>query len=191
MLPLMLFVLAQAPLPNLVVEATDGGSAFVIRNTHSSHALTAYLIELVDYPGSSFAFSHDELAQGGTPLGAGQQRRFPVPNMTLGAAPDYVKIRAALYADGSASGSDDKVAQLRARRKLLLATIGEILAQPTNLKALRDAIPPSNPKSNRAAPDVVDRSSRLALINEAINLQTKSANALQDNFKARQAALGK
>ena len=187
----MLFVLAQAPLPNLVVEATDGGSAFVIRNTHSSQALTAYLIELVDYPGSSFAFSQDELAQGGTPLGAGQQRRFPVPNMTLGAAPDYVKMRAALYADGSASGADDRVAQLRSRRKLLVATIGEILAQPTNLKALLDAIPPSNPKSNRAAPDVVDRAVRRALINEAITLQAKSPTVLQDNFKARQAAIEK
>ncbi len=191
MLPLMLFVLAQAPLPNLVVEATDGGSAFVIRNTHPTHALTAYLVELVDYPGSSFAYSHDEFANGGKPLGAGQQRRIPVPNMTLGAAPDYVKMRAALYADGSASGADDKVAQLRARRKLLLATIGEILAQPTNLKALRDAIPPPTPKSNRAAPDVVDRAARRALINEAIDLQAKSTTALQDTFKARQATLEK
>ena len=191
MLPLMLFVLAQAPLPSLLVEATDGGSAFVIRNTHSSQALTAYLIELVDYPGSSFAYSQDELAQGGSSLGAGKQRRFPVPNMTLGAAPDYVKMRAALYADGSASGADDQVAQLRARRAMLLATIVEILSQPTNLKALRDAIPPSNSKSNRAAPEVVDRATRRALINEAITLQTNSPTALLEQFRARRATLDK
>ena len=55
MLPLLVLFAATA-LPDLRIEATDGGSALVVRNTHPTQALTAYLIELVDYPGSSYAF---------------------------------------------------------------------------------------------------------------------------------------
>ncbi|MBI4909715.1 MAG: hypothetical protein HY820_39220 [Acidobacteria bacterium] len=180
---------AQTPLPEMVVEATDGGSALVIRNIHPSAALTAYLVELVDYPGSSFAFSQDELAQGGDPLPAGKLRRLPIANMTVGAAPDYVKMRAALYADGSSSGPDDKVAQLRSRRAMLLATIREILAQPANLKALLEAAPFLENKRNRSMPEVVDRASKRALIQEAMELHGKSAAGMIEKFRARETAL--
>ena len=49
--------------------------------------------------------------------------------MTVGAVPDYVKIQAALYADGSSSGSDEKVAQLVQRRRFLLQTTRELIAR--------------------------------------------------------------
>ncbi len=181
---------AQAPLPDMVVEATDGGSALVIRNTYSA-PLTAYLVELVDYPGSSFAYSQDELAQGGVPLEAGKQRRIAIGNMTVGAAPDYVKMRAALYGDGSVAGPADKVAQLRARRALLLATVREILAQPGKLQAMLDAAPLVENKRNRAMPEVVDRAVKRALIQEAMDLAAKSPDGLTEKFRAREAALSR
>ena len=170
----LLALFTAAALPDLRIEASDGGSALVVRNTHDSRALTAFLVELVDYPGSSFAFSQDDLAQGGEPLAAGKQRRIPIQNMTVGAAPDYVKMRAAIYADGSTAGSADKVAELLARRKLLLATVREIIARIGDLKPLLESVPVSNSKVKRAAPEVVDRASRRALIAEAMEALEKS-----------------
>jgi hypothetical protein len=185
-LPLLI---TAATLPELRIEAIDEGSALVIRNTHPSDALTAYLVELVDYPGSSYAFSQDELAQGGEPLAAGKQRRVPVANMTVGAAPDYMKMRAALFADGSTAGDADKVAQLQARRALLLKTVREILARPGDLKSLHDAIPVSNSKLKRSAPEIVDQASRRALFAEALAMPSR--DAMLAAFRAREAALSK
>jgi len=45
---------AQAPVPELKVEAIDGGSVLRVRNNWSQ-ALVAYVIELVGYPGSSYS----------------------------------------------------------------------------------------------------------------------------------------
>ena len=188
MLPLLVLFAATA-LPDLRIEATDGGSALVVRNTHPSQALTAYLIELVDYPGSSYAFSQDELAQGIEPLGAGKQRRIPILNMTVGAVPDYMKMRAAIFADGSTAGDEDKVAQLRARRKMLLATTREIIARAGDLKPLLDSIPVSNSKLKRSAPEVVDQASRRALIAEALSMA--SPDAVVATFRLREGALSK
>jgi hypothetical protein len=50
---------AAQPLPELRTEATAGGSIFIVRNT-ASQPVTAFLIELVNYPGSYSALWHDE-----------------------------------------------------------------------------------------------------------------------------------
>lgn len=47
--------------------------------------------------------------------------------MTIGAAPDYVKVQAALYEDGSSSGIPEKIALLVARRKSILETTRELI----------------------------------------------------------------
>ena len=52
-------IATQMPLPGLRIEPTGGGSIFYIKN-NSPEALSAYLIELVDYPGSSYSFWQDE-----------------------------------------------------------------------------------------------------------------------------------
>ena len=52
-------IAADMPLPELRIEPTGGGSIFYIKNT-APVPLTAYLIELVDYPGSSYSFWQDE-----------------------------------------------------------------------------------------------------------------------------------
>ena len=115
---------AAQPLPGLRVEATAGGSILYIKNG-AAQPLTAYLIELVDYPGSYYALWQDDAAA--TPIAPGAEKRIPITNMTVGAVPDYVKVQAALYADGSSSGIPEKAAQLVERRRSLLETTSELI----------------------------------------------------------------
>lgn len=189
--------MAAAELPELKVEATDGGSALVIRNPSSTQALTAYLVELVDYPGSSFAFAQDELAlPGGEPLAAGQQRRIPIGNMTVGAAPDYVKMIAAIYADGSSAGPAEKVAQIMERRKLYLATVRDLVSRigkGENAAALQksaDAIPESTSKTKRAMPAVLNPALMKSFTEDvAKQLQSSTPAAVTGRLKKIEAAL--
>lgn len=117
-------VMLGADVPELKTEAVDGGSVFHVKNT-SAQPLTAYLIELVGYPGSSFTMWQDDLT--GQPLAPGGEKSIRVTNMTAGAVPDYVKLRAALYADGTSAGDPERVAQFIARRKHVLETVREAL----------------------------------------------------------------
>jgi hypothetical protein len=117
-------LMAQPPLPGLRIEPTTGGSIFYVKNT-ASQPLTAYLIELVGYPGSSDSFWEDNNAAELIP--AGVELRIPVANMTVGAVPEYVKVQAAIYADGTSSGIPEKVAQLVERRRFILETTRELI----------------------------------------------------------------
>ena len=119
-------IAAETPLPELRTEATDGGSIFHIKN-NSTEALSSYLIELVDYPGSSYSLWQDETVA--EPIAPQGTQRIQVANMTVGAVPDYVKIRAALYAGGATAGVPEKVAQLLDRRRALLETIRQLIAR--------------------------------------------------------------
>lgn len=103
---------APPPLPGLRIEPTGGGSIFYVKNSTSA-PLTAFLIELVDYPGSSYTFIQDDSALAIAP---GTEKRIRVNSMTVGAVPDYVKMQAALYADGTSAGTPAKVAQLKRHR---------------------------------------------------------------------------
>ncbi len=186
---------ANAQLPELKVEATDGGSALVLKNLSTTQPMTAYLIELVDYPGSSYALSHDEIALGGEPLGPGRQRRIPIANMTVGAAPDYMKVLAAIFADGSSAGSEEKVAQLIERRKMYLSAIRDILVRlntgegAEGLKKWADSIPESQSKTKRAQPAVLNPALVKSLLLETANQLAKQspaqvANVLRANERA-------
>lgn len=93
-------------LPALRIEAVGGGSVFYVTNT-AAQPLTAWLIELVDYPGSSYSLFQDDVS---APLAPGAEKRIPVSNMTVGAAPEHVKITAAVFADGATAGDDAKAA---------------------------------------------------------------------------------
>ena len=116
-------IAADTPLPELRTEPTAGGSVFYIKN-NSTEALTSYLIELVDYPGSSYSLWQDETVA--EPIPPQGTHRIQVANMTVGAVPDYVKIRAALYAGGGSAGVPEKVAQLLDRRRVTLETIRQL-----------------------------------------------------------------
>lgn len=115
---------AQPPLPALRVEATNGGSILIIRNV-ASQPLTGFLIELLNYPGSYYAFWQDDVTS--EPIAAGAEQKTQVSNMTIGAVPDYVKVEGALYADGSSSGVPDKVALLVERRRFTLQILRALI----------------------------------------------------------------
>ncbi len=117
---------AAQPLPVLRTEPTAGGSVFFIKNT-GTQPVTAFLIELVNYPGSSYALFQDEAAS--ELIAPGAEKPLPVANMTVGAVPDYVKLQASLFADGTSAGLPEKVTQLVERRKAMLATLRELCAR--------------------------------------------------------------
>ena len=108
---------AQA-LPELRTEPTTGGSIFYVKNV-ASQPVTAFLIELVNYPGSYYSLWQDEAAH--ELIAPGAEKRIPVNNMTVGAVPDYVKLQAAVFADGSTAGIPEKVTQIVERRRYILA----------------------------------------------------------------------
>ncbi|HEY3742239.1 MAG TPA: hypothetical protein VGL53_20450 [Bryobacteraceae bacterium] len=118
--------LAEPPLPELKVEPKPGGSVLFIHNK-ATQPLTAFLIELVDYPGSSYALWQDEIIKG-EPVGPGGEEKIEITNMTVGAVPEYVKMRAAIYSDGTSSGIPEKVAQLVARRRSQLKVCRDLSA---------------------------------------------------------------
>ena len=116
---------ADPPLPGLRVEPAPHGSVLYVRNVYSQ-PLTAFLIEMVDYPGSRFSHSTDEVAGEGIP--AGVEKAIPVSSMLVGAvSPEYVKVQAALYADGASSGNPEKIKLLIAQRSSRLETARELI----------------------------------------------------------------
>jgi hypothetical protein len=119
-------VAAEMPLPGLRIEPTGGGSIFYVKN-NATVALTGYLIELVDYPGSSYSFWQDETIA--EPIAPQGEKRIQVTNMTVGAVPDYVKMQAAVYAGGATAGIPEKVTQLLDRRRAVLDTTRQLIAR--------------------------------------------------------------
>jgi hypothetical protein len=113
-----------AQLPELRTEPIGGGSVFFVKNT-SPVPLTGYLIELVEYPGSSYSLWQDEIS--GAPIPPGDEKRIQVTNMTAGAVPDYMKLTAAIFADGSSAGAPEKVSQFIQRRRFVLETTRELI----------------------------------------------------------------
>ncbi len=188
---------AEQPLPELRVEPTDGGSIFNIRNG-SSQPLTAYLIELLDYPGSSFSFWQDDAA--GEPIAPGAEKRIQITNMTVGAVPEYVKMQAALYADGSSSGIPGKVKQLIERRRFTLETTRELIrrveksgaAKETvmaNLKQWIDSMPPPS-KANRNSQKSINEAAGKALVSDtATRLDTHSLEDMLGRLRMAERAL--
>lgn len=183
---------AQQPLPELRTEATAGGSIFIIRNA-ASQALTAYLIELVDYPGSSFWLWKDDVGSQGIPPGG--EKRIPVSNMTVGAVPDYVKLQAALFADGTSSGIPEKVTQLVARRRATLETTRELrrrlekaqsegtakAAVIADLKQWSDSIQPTG-RANRNSQAAINQDAARATIAQAA--ARLEANSMDETLAA-------
>lgn len=115
---------AEPPLPTLRIEPITGGTVLFLKNV-SPQPLTAYVIELVDYPGSFFSLWKDEITSGA--IAPNQEKRIQVENMTIGAAPDYVKVTGAVYADGSSAGAREKVDQMVACRRFSVDAVRGII----------------------------------------------------------------
>jgi hypothetical protein len=167
-----------APLPSLRIEPTTGGSIFYIRSV-STQPLTAYVIELVGYPGSFFALWQDQIIS--ESIAPGKEKRIQVANMTVGAVPDYVKVQAAVYADGTTAGVPEKVLQLIDRRRFLLETVRDLSRRLERAKA--EAVQKEMASANlrRATefmllPPKVDKSSQIS-INQAAGRELFSTTA--------------
>lgn len=191
---------AQPPQPSLRVEPTAGGSIFYVRNT-SSQPLTAYLIELVGYPGSSYSFWQDDNAA--ALIAPGAEQRIPVANMTVGAVPEYVKVQAALYADGSSSGTPDKVTQLVERRRAILETTRELIRRLEKARSDRseksavisalqqwsDSLEPQT-KSRRITQQSINQTASRSLIVETIaRLNRQSLDEALSQLRAAERSL--
>jgi hypothetical protein len=198
--PALLFAIsaaaAEMPLPVLRIEPAPGGSVFYVKNA-STQPLTAYLIELVNYPGSSYSLWQEEIT--GQPVAPGAEKRIPVNNMTVGAVPDYVKLQAALFADGSSSGIPEKVAQLVERRRALLDTTRQLLgrlekagtpkAGQADLKQWADSMQPSG-RPNRNSQAFINQSAARGLIADTIaGLDRISLEDTLTSLKANERAL--
>ena len=188
---LVLTAYAQSPLPELRTEPTDGGSVFRIRNI-SSQPLTAYLIELVNYPGSYYALWQDEIASAIPP---GGEKRIPVTNMTVGAVPDYVKLQAALYADGSSSGAPEKVAQFIERRRFTLDITRQLIARlekgasNAELKTWAESFPAPT-RSNRTSQTAVNNTAaRTLILDTAAKLDQQTPAAVVTPLRSSEQAL--
>jgi hypothetical protein len=162
---------AQAPLPALRIEPTTGGSIFYIKNTHTA-PLAAYMIEMPDYPGSYYVLFIDVLdAQ---PIAPGTELRKPITNMTVGAVPDYVKMQAAVYTDGSTAGAPEKVSAILERRKATIATIHELIARlekgqtAADLKQWSDGLPPI-PRNRTRSQEAFNQAEVRSVIAKASN----------------------
>ncbi len=166
------------PLPELRTEPTTGGSIFFVKNG-ASQPVTAFLIELVNYPGSYYSLWQDEAA--GESIAPGAEKRIPVNNMTVGAVPDYVKLQAALFADGSSAGIPEKVAQIVERRRFTLATIREAISRiekaqsastakaalVADLKKWAEGLQPA-PRANRTAQTTINQMAAVGIIGDTL-----------------------
>ena len=178
-------IAAETALPELRIEPTAGGSVFYIKN-NSPEPLNAYLIELVDYPGSSYSLWQDETVA--EPIPPQGEKRIQVANMTVGAVPDYVKMRAALYAGGATAGIAEKVAQLLDRRRVMLETTRQAIARiekaqaegtakpalSGDLRRWADSLQPAG-KGNRNSPAAINQAAaRGVVLAAAARLDTQS-----------------
>jgi hypothetical protein len=183
---------AAQPLPQLRTEPTTGGSIFYVKNG-GSQPVTAFLIELVNYPGSYYSLWQDEGAS--ELIAPGAEKRIPVANMTVGAVPDYVKLQAALFADGSSAGIPEKIAQLVERRRFTLATIREVIARmekgstAADLKQWADSLQPVR-RANPTAQTTINQAAARGVINDAAGwLGAHSAEETLAKMRASERAL--
>ena len=185
---------AQAPLPGLRVEPATGSSILYVHNAAGQPPLTAFLVELVHYPGSYYQLWEDDITA--QPITPDAEKKISISNMTVGAVPNYVKITAALYADGTSSGVPEKITQLIARRKFLLETTKELInkldkahASSSDLKQWADSLP-SLTKSTQNSQDAINQSAAKALISDtAAQLSSHSADETLASLRSAEAAL--
>ena len=126
---------AETPVPALRVEPAVQSSILFVKDAPTQPALTAFLVELVHYPGSYYQLWEDDLIT--EPIAPGAEKKIPISNMTVGAVPDYVHLTAAIYADGTTAGLPEKVTQLVERRRAMLAATRELIGKLEKAKAAR------------------------------------------------------
>jgi hypothetical protein len=184
---------AAPPLPGLRVEAAPAGSVIFVRNVYSQ-PLTAFIIELVDYPGSSFSRWADLAAGEGIPPGV--EKSYPEKSMLVGAvSPEYLKVQAAIYTDGSTSGETEKIKQLiewRVRRLAITRElIGRIEKSQSNGTRKADLVDELKQWQASIGPGPRHSPSAGEMIADAIrNLDKQSIDDVLSNLKRTEQVIG-
>jgi hypothetical protein len=124
--------------PEVNAEPTEGGSVIRIRHKES-HPLTAFLVEIVDYPGNHFTYMEDSLVRGKTAANA--EKQVLVQSLMPGTVPEYLKVTSAVYEDGSTCGAVEKLKVLVDARRSELAFTRELIARIE--KGLSDGVAPA------------------------------------------------
>ena len=183
---------AAAQLPDLRTEPIGGGSVFFVKNT-SGVPLTAFLIELVGYPGSTYSLWEDEISA--TPLAPGAEKRIQVTNMTAGAVPDYMKLTAAIFEDGSTAGAPEKITQFIERRKAVLETTRELIkrlekgATKAELQQWADSLQPVGKVKQNSQPVINQNASRELVLGTIGRIDSLSAVGALEKLRASEKAL--
>jgi hypothetical protein len=183
---------AAAQLPDLRTEPIGGGSVFFVKNT-SGVPLTAFLIELVGYPGSTYSLWEDEISA--TPLAPGAEKRIQVTNMTAGAVPDYMKLTAAIFEDGSTAGAPEKVTQFVERRKAVLETTRALIkrlekgATKAELQQWADSLQPVGKVKQNSQPVINQNASRELVLGTIGRIDSLSAAGALEKLRASEKAL--
>jgi hypothetical protein len=183
----------------LRVEPIGGGTAFTVKNV-APQPLTAYLIELVGYPGSSYVLIQDDNT---SPIAPGGEKRLPVGNMIPGAAPNYMKLLAAIYADGTSSGVAEKITQVLQYRRVMLQTTREAIQRLEKAKAAStpksaviaelknwDASIPEPVHKYRFRPTELNQTDQKALIADTVaKLETQSIDGILAGLRLSEQAM--
>src|SRR5580698_6269986 len=183
---------AAAQLPDLRTEPIGGGSVFFVKNT-SGVPVTAFLIELVGYPGSTYSLWEDEISA--TALAPGAEKRIQVTNMTAGAVPDYMKLTAAIFEDGSTAGAPEKVTQFVERRKAVLETTRELIkrlekgATKAELQQWADSLQPVGKVKQNSQPVINQNASRELVLGTIGKIDSLSAAGALEKLRASEKAL--
>jgi hypothetical protein len=191
---------AQPPLPGLRVEPISGGTVFYVKNT-ASQPLAAFILELDGYPGSGYVLVQDESSS--EPIPPGGEKRIESTNMTPGAVPDYMKLQAAIYADGTSAGKPEKVAQLGEHRRAMLETarglIGRLdkaksagtekAALIADLRQWAGSIPEPSRRDRFRAVGVNQSDSRNLMERTATQLEARSLDDVLAGLRATERAL--
>jgi hypothetical protein len=185
--------LAQAPLPGLRVEPATGSSILFVHNAAGQPPLTAFLVELVHYPGSYYQLWDDDITT--QPIAPDAEKRISISNMTVGAVPNYVKLTAAIYADGTTAGVPEKISELVARRKFLLETTRELIVRvdkpgaATDLKQWADSLPALT-RATQNVQEAINQSAAKTLVAEtAAQMDKHSVADVLTALRASEAAL--
>jgi hypothetical protein len=193
--------LAQAPLPVLRVEPATGSSILFIRNAAAQPPLTAFLIELVHYPGSYYQLWEDDIDS--QAIAPDTEKRIPISNMTVGAVPNYVKVTAAIYADGTSGGVPEKITQLIERRRYTLQTTRELITRldkahaagssatsaATGLKQWADSLPALTRSTQNSQIAINQSAAKTLIADTATQLGAHSLEETLSSLHASEAAL--
>jgi hypothetical protein len=117
---------AGTPCPEVTAEPVEGGSLIRVRH-NQKQSLTAFVVEIVGYPGNHFAYMEDDLFRGS--IAAGKEKRVVVMTLMPGTVPDYLKTTAAIYEDGATCGAAGKVKTILDARRNQLRFTRELISR--------------------------------------------------------------